>query len=77
MPHGPGMYDAELTRALESAKRKSGGRTRGGVLVVRGEPGHNGFSAQLTAEDLRALPDVLRNIADQIEADVKRGAFES
>lgn len=77
MPYGPGKYDAELTVALKSAKLKSGGKVTSGALIVRGEPGHCGFSAQLTLEDTRILPAVLREIADQIEADVKRGAFES
>jgi hypothetical protein len=77
MPYGKGKYDDELTAALKSAGRKSEGKVHGGVLIVRGEPGHNGFSAQLTLEDMHVLPSILRDTAEQIEADLKRGAFSS
>jgi hypothetical protein len=74
MALGPGRYDAELEKAIASAQRKSP-LVRGGVLIIRGAAGHNGFSAQLSLEDLHALPDVLRSIADQMDADIAAGVF--
>jgi hypothetical protein len=71
MALGPGKYDEELTAALESASRR--GPVRGGILIVIGEPGGHGFSCQATGEVLVRLPLMLRYIADQIEADLKRG----
>lgn len=67
-PNGPGKYDDELTAALASARSKSGGQIWGGVLIVRGADGHNGFCAQLDPLAMLELPAVLRSVADQIEA---------
>lgn len=69
MAFGPGKYDAELAGALASARRKHRGIT-GGVLIVHSPVAEvSGFAAQLTAEALVALPSVLRQVADQIDAD--------
>lgn len=59
---GAGKYDTEATLAQES--------TGGGVIliVLQGERG-TGFSAQLTREQMRVMPAILRNVADQIEHD--------
>jgi hypothetical protein len=72
MPLGPGKYDKELSVALASLRR-GGTPVYGGVLIVFGEPGKRGFSCQATAEILGTLPEVLRSVADQIEADMKKG----
>jgi hypothetical protein len=69
MPFGPSKYDAELSVALASIRR--GGPVAGGILIVVGEPG--GFACQATAPLLVVIPDLLRSLADQIEADMKRG----
>lgn len=71
MALAPGKYDAELTEALRAAR--ASGEVHGGILIVYGEPGHNGFACQLPAHLLPAVPSVLRSVADQIEADLKKG----
>lgn len=69
--HGPGKYDPECTfaRAICGAK--------GLVLLVHdGSKGH-GFSVQLPIEALVALPDTLREVAAQVEADlIAKGMVE-
>lgn len=61
MPLGAGRYDEEVTELRERLKAQ-------GILllVVNGERG-SGFSAQLSTDDVFALPSVLRQMADQIE----------
>lgn len=61
MPMGPGKYDAEVTELRQ--RLKANGIL---LLVVQGERG-SGFSAQLSGEDVLALPNVLRQLAEQIE----------
>jgi hypothetical protein len=68
MPTGPGKYDDLATAA------RLGADALGVILIViRGDKG-SGFSVQLD-DTLRpyALPVVLRDIADQIEADLPDG----
>ena len=64
MSHGPGKYDHEcsVARALANAD---------GVLliVLNGDRGH-GFSVQIPPTALHAIPAILRDIANQIEADI-------
>ena len=65
MPIGPGKYDDVLTVALKTVKAK-----QGILIVVDGNKGP-GFSAQLDIAKSLAIPAMLRNLADQIEADIK------
>lgn len=60
---GPGKYDDLTTDVREKAQAA-------GVLliVIGGNRGH-GFSAQISASVARAVPAILRNLADQIEGD--------
>jgi hypothetical protein len=72
MARGPGTYDAELTAALASARLR--GRIEGGILIVFGEtPSSRGFACQATATILPSIPMMLRQVADQIEADQSGG----
>lgn len=67
MPIGPGKYDDALTRALRRCK----GRT-GALLVFDGEKGP-GFACQATLPEQVRLPEMLRYMADEIEASLKQG----
>ena len=62
---GPGKYDGACTLAREMAK------TEGAVLIIFNGCAGQGFSAQLPSHLLASLPRVLRDMADQIEADMK------
>lgn len=60
--NGPGKYDAETSAARDACEAE------GVVLIVHnGKRGH-GFEVQLPLEALAALPDVLREMADETEA---------
>lgn len=61
MPLGPGKYDAECTEMRE--RLKAGGVV---LLVIDGAHG-SGFAAQLTPLTTMALPDILRDIANEME----------
>ena len=61
---GPGKYDDECT-AAQKATNAAGVI----LIVVGGDKGHS-FSIQATLEVTRALPDMLRDIANQIEIDL-------
>jgi hypothetical protein len=63
MTIGPGKYDAEATWVRERAKAS------GVILIVIGGDRGQGFAAQATPEITARLPAMLRDIADQIEAD--------
>lgn len=65
MPMGPGKYDDITTEVRERL-----GSTGVLVIVLDGVKGP-GFSAQLSAEMLTKVPDILRDVADQIEESVK------
>lgn len=58
---GPGKYDALATAAREAAK------ARGIILIVFGGDKGSGFSAQLDALGTMEIPQILREIADEIE----------
>lgn len=62
---GPGKYDDWCSFVRFGTKAKGAM-----VLIFEGEHG-NGFSSQLPPEQTAQIPDVLRQIADQIEADLK------
>jgi hypothetical protein len=73
MALGGGRYDDELTAAVRAAKVKEP-TVAGGVLILCTPNGKgSGFSCQLPMVELLALPSVLRQVADQIEADLVRG----
>ena len=63
MALGPGKYDEALTRA-----RKDCGATSAILIVLDGSKGA-GFACQTTPLELGALPAILRQVADQIEAE--------
>jgi hypothetical protein len=60
---GPGKYDDEATWVRERTKAS------GVILIVIGGDKGQGFAAQATLEVTLTLPAMLRDIADQIEAD--------
>jgi len=67
MPVGPGKYDDLCTYARENAKAE------GAILLIfHGEKG-SGFSCQADLMTTLSIPHLLRQMADQIEADSKRG----
>lgn len=59
--NGPGKYDAIATQARTDAK------AAGVILIVFGGEHGQGFSAQLTPEILITVPEILRDVARQIE----------
>jgi hypothetical protein len=63
MTVGAGKYDAEATTVMESTK------AQGVIVIVFGGNRGEGFAIQATLEVTLDLPFLLRNIADQIEAD--------
>ena len=67
MPFGPGKYGDALTMA-----RKLCGASAAILIVFDGELGR-GFSVQAPAGVLIDIPKMLRNTADSIEADLKKG----
>ncbi len=75
MALGPGRYDPELTAALRSIRARSPD-IHGGMLIIVGPPyrgDSGGFACQLSPLALANAPDFLRQVADQIEADLKEG----
>jgi hypothetical protein len=64
MTMGPGKYD-DLATVVQAQTQ-----ARGVILIVIGGNRGEGFSCQATLEVTLALPAMLRNIADQMEADV-------
>ena len=61
MPMGPGKYDAECTMMRERLQAD------GVVLIVFGGVKGTGFDAQLSALLTLATPQILRDLAKQIE----------
>ena len=61
---GPGKYDDETTAVMKAT------HAAGVILIVIGGDKGQGFSVQATPEVTRALPAMLRLIADQIETDI-------
>jgi hypothetical protein len=59
----PGKYDAECTILRESTK------ARGAIAIVFEGTKGNGFSIQADLLTLLRLPEILRNVADDIEKD--------
>lgn len=67
MSIGPGKYDDAMTLA-----RKQCGSSAAALIVLKGESGP-GFSCQADLETTLRLPAILRKVADDIEADLKKG----
>lgn len=67
MAVGPGKYDDYATTV------RLGARAKGVILLVLGGEKGSGFSVQADGPTTLQLPALLRNIADQIEADLKKG----
>lgn len=65
--NGPGRYDAECTELRERLK------ATGIVLIIRDGVRGEGFEVQLSAHDLVIFPAVLRDMANQIEAQLMGG----
>ena len=62
---GPGKYDDEATWVRERTKAS------GVILIVIGGDRGQGFAVQATVEVTLSLPTLLRDMADQIETDLK------
>jgi hypothetical protein len=67
MSVGPGKYDSFATSVREATK------AQGVILIVYEGYLGSGFSCQLPLEQVLEVPRVLRQMADQIEADMKQG----
>lgn len=64
MPIGPGKYDAECAMVRKMAKAD------GVMVLVFGGHSGSGFSAQFSSPIAPAMAQILRDVADQIEADL-------
>lgn len=64
---GPGKYDDVATKVRESTG------AHGVILIIVGGNEGEGFCVQATLEVTLMLPVMLRTVADQIEADLRRG----
>jgi hypothetical protein len=67
MPVGPGKYDEYCTKIREETKAE------GVLLAVFGGSKGDGFSVQAPFELLLELPEILRNMARQIEESSEQG----
>lgn len=66
MAEGPGKYDEQCTRVREATK--ADGVI---VMVINGDKG-TGYGAQLHPLIGPLVPQILRNVADQMEGDIKK-----
>jgi hypothetical protein len=74
MSEGPGRYDAEASWVQKRTK------AHGVLLMIVGGNKGNGFSLasydiQATLEITLSLPKLLREMANQIESDIKEQSF--
>jgi hypothetical protein len=67
MPVGPGKYDADCTEIRERTKAE------GVLLAVFGGEKGSGFSVQAPFELTVGLPEILRDLARQIEESFEQG----
>ena len=65
MAQGPGKYDDVATMALRET------RAKGVIVLVFGGDRGSGFSVQAEEGIVLNIPEILRNVAGQIEQDVK------
>lgn len=64
---GPGKYGKILTLAISEARAKNG------MLIILDGVSGPGFSCQLEPKHIASIPELLRTIASEIEADLTRG----
>lgn len=69
MPIGPGKYDDLCTYVREQAKAE------GAIVIVYNGLRGNGFEVQATLPLTLRLPEMLRTMADQIEAMHSKGVL--
>lgn len=69
MPIGPGKYDDECTQA----RFQTGGQSVV-LIVIDGHRG-SGFSIQAPPSMVFMLPSLLRTVADEIAANLKKGSL--
>lgn len=67
MTAGPGKYDEIATQARELAQ------ARGVVVLVLNGKRGSGFSVQVPANLMPELPGIFRQLAEQIEAELREG----
>jgi hypothetical protein len=60
---GPGKYDDETAAVMEAVNAS------GVILIVLGGDRGDGFEVHATPEVVLKLPEMLRDIADQVEKD--------
>lgn len=65
MTVGPGKYDAAATTARAATAAD------GVILIVIGGKHGHGFSIQATADITARLPTILRNLANDVENDLR------
>jgi hypothetical protein len=68
---GPGKYDDLCTEVREKTGAESV------ILLVFDDNNGSGFSCQMTLPILLRLPEMLRSMADQIEAERRQGAAQA
>lgn len=66
MPLGPGKYDPECTRVMQDQQADAVL-----LIVVNGKKG-NGFSLQSIPEWVLKVPELLRDVANDIEQSVPK-----
>lgn len=66
MTLGPGKYDKQLENALKECGALEG------ILIICDSPRGPSFCCQLSRYNGERLPNTLRQMADQIEADMKK-----
>lgn len=64
--NGPGKYDAECTRVRDATNAD------GVILIVIGGTLGQGFSVQAPLEVIARLPETLRDVANQIERQLRK-----
>lgn len=64
---GPGKYDALVTDVRERTM------AHGVILLVLGGVHGDGFSAQMSVQMAVSMPDILRKLANDIEASIQNG----
>lgn len=69
MTEGPGKYDEITTTVRETTQAAAV------IVIILGGNQGSGFSIQSVGEDVTYLmPKLLRNLADEVESDLKRRA---
>lgn len=71
MPMGPGKYDDECTRIMEDQQAE------GIILIIVGGKKGHGFSCQATPQVVAGLPQILRNVALELESSARSTDFQN